>query len=125
MGRKKNPESAIRLNFLHQASCSVLESVPGGAGKVLAAMLGHHMIMVGKKSQVRLGKEIKRRICKGCHGVLLSGRSARVGIVGPAKEKAVSVCCEICNTEKRFLLEEKKLKKQKEKKKKTYLQKKW
>ena len=64
MGRKKNPESAIRLNFLHQASCSVLESVPSGAGKVLAAMLGHHMIMVGKKSQVRLGKEIKRRICK-------------------------------------------------------------
>ena len=57
-------------------------------------------------------------IFQGCHGVLLPGRSARVGIVGPTKEKAVSVCCEICNTEKRFLLEEKK-QKQKEKKKKT------
>jgi len=111
MGRKKNPESAIRLNFLHQASCSVLESVPSGAGKIMAALLGHHMVMVGKKSQVRLGKDIKRRICKGCHGVLLPGRSSRVGISGPAKEKVISVCCDICNTEKRFLLEEKKQKK--------------
>ena len=48
---------------------------------------------------------------KGCHGVLLPGRSSRVGISGPAKEKVISVCCDICNTEKRFLLEEKKQKK--------------
>ena len=62
--RKKNPECAIRLNFLNQASSCVLEKVPGGAGKVLAAVMGHHMVMVGRKSQIRLGKEIKRRICK-------------------------------------------------------------
>ena len=71
MGRKKNPESAIRLNFLHQASCSVLESVPSGAGKIMAALLGHHMVMVGKKSQVRLGKDIKRRICKAGYTCML------------------------------------------------------
>jgi len=62
--RKKNPESAIRLNFLNQASSCVLNNVPGGAGKVLAAAMGHHMVEVGKKSQVRLEKEIKRRLCK-------------------------------------------------------------
>jgi len=106
--RKKNPESAVRLNFLNQASSCVLEKVPGGAGKVLAAMMGHHMVMVGRKSQIRLGKEIKRRICKGCHGVLVVGKSAGVRIMGPAKEKMIRVCCDICSTEKRFLLEEKK-----------------
>ena len=62
--RKKNPESAIRLNFLNQASSCVLNTVPGGAGRVMAAVMGHHMVEVGKKSQIRLEKEIKRRICK-------------------------------------------------------------
>ena len=62
--RKKNPECAIRLNFFNQASSCVLEKVPGGAGKVVAAVMGHQLVMVGRKSQIRLWKEIKRRICK-------------------------------------------------------------
>lgn len=113
--RKKNPESAIRLNFLNQASKCVLNKVPGGAGKVMAAMMGNHMVTVGKKSQIRLEKDIKRRICKGCHGILVPGRSADVKIVGPKKEKAISICCDICSTEKRFLLQEKKVLQKKEK----------
>ena len=39
---------------------------------------------------------------------MLAGRSAGVKIVGPAKEKTISVTCDICCTEKRFLLGEKK-----------------
>ena len=39
---------------------------------------------------------------------MLAGRSAGVNIVGPAKEKTMRVTCDICCTEKRFLLEEKK-----------------
>ena len=62
--RKKNPESAIRLNFLNQASHTILKEVPGGAGKTLAALMGHHMIMIGKKSQIRMESSIKRKICK-------------------------------------------------------------
>ena len=30
----------------------------------MAAVMGHHMVMVGRKSQIRLEKDIKRRICK-------------------------------------------------------------
>ena len=40
--------------------------------------------------------------------MLVVGKSAGVRIMGPAKEKMIRVCCDICSTEKRFLLEEKK-----------------
>jgi len=72
------------------------------------------MIMIGKKSQIRMESSIKRKICKGCHGILIAGRSAEINIVGPSKEKAISICCDICLTEKRFLLKEKTNKKKKD-----------
>ena len=63
-GRRKFPEGAIRINFLHQARHEVLGGVGGHVGRVLAASLGQHMVSIGKKSQIRLGQEIKQKLCK-------------------------------------------------------------
>merc|ERR1712192_257818 len=82
---RKHPEAAIRMNFLHQAAACVLKST---GNKVLSAALGSHMVAVGQKSQVRLSKEIKRTVCKGCHLLLVPGASANVTVTGPRKEKS-------------------------------------
>ena len=37
---------------------------PGHFGRVLAASMGHNIVNIGKKSQIRLSKEIKSQICK-------------------------------------------------------------
>ena len=63
-GRRKFPEGAIRINFLHQARHEVLGGVGGHVGRVLAASLGQHMASIGKKSQIRLSQEIKQKLCK-------------------------------------------------------------
>merc|ERR1712037_588306 len=72
---RKHPEAAVRMNFLHQAAACVLKST---GNKVLSAALGSHMLAVGQKSQVRLSKDIKRTICKGCHLLLVPGASAKL-----------------------------------------------
>ena len=63
-GKRKHPEGAVRINFLHQARHHVLASVGGPVGRIMAASLGQHMVGIGKKSQVRLSQEIKRSLCK-------------------------------------------------------------
>ena len=63
-GRRKFPEGAIRINYLHQARHEVLHEVGGHLGRVLAASLGQHMASIGKKSQIRLSPEIKQKLCK-------------------------------------------------------------
>ena len=63
-GRRKFPEGAIRINYLHQARQEVLHGVGGHLGRVLAASLGQHMSSIGKKSQIRLNPEIKQKLCK-------------------------------------------------------------
>merc|ERR1712192_89772 len=101
---RKHPEAAIRMNFLHQAAACVLKST---GNKVLSAALGSHMVAVGQKSQVRLSKEIKRTVCKGCHLLLVPGVSATVTVTGPRKEKKVNLLCHLCKTQRSFLLQEK------------------
>merc|ERR1712192_92105 len=101
---RKHPEAAIRMNFLHQAAACVLKST---GNKVLSAALGSHMVAVGQKSQVRLSKEIKRTVCKGCHLLLVPGASANVTLTGPRKEKRVNLLCDLCKTQRSFLLQEK------------------
>ena len=63
-GKKKCPEGAIRINYLHQARHHVLQNVGGHVGRVIAANLGQNMAGVGKKSQIRLSPEIKQKLCK-------------------------------------------------------------
>jgi len=101
---RKHPEAAVRMNFLHQAAACVLKST---GNKVLSAALGSHMVAVGQKSQVRLSKEIKRTVCKGCHLLLVPGTSANITVTGPKKEKKVNLLCQLCKTQRSFLLQEK------------------
>jgi len=101
---RKHPEAAVRINFLHQAAACVLKST---GNKVLSAALGSHMVAVGQKSQVRLSKEIKRTICKGCHLLLVPGTSASVTISGPRKQRNINLLCHLCKTQRGFLLQEK------------------
>ena len=63
-GRRRFPEGAVRINFLEQARHEVLRGVGGPLGRLLAASLGQHMLSIGKKSQIRLGNEIKHKLCK-------------------------------------------------------------
>jgi len=105
MGKgRKHPEAAVRMNFLHQAATCVLKST---GNKVLSAALGSHMVAVGQKSQVRVSKEIKRSICKGCHLLQAPGLSSDVAIRGPRKDKKIFLLCHLCKTQRGFLLKEK------------------
>jgi len=113
---RKHPEAAVRMNFLHQAAACVLKAT---GNKVLSAALGSHMLAVGQKSQVRLSKDIKRTICKGCHLLLVPGASANVTVTGPKKEKKVHLLCHLCKTQRSFLLQEKGPPKERQQKAKT------
>jgi len=109
-GKKKFPEGAIRINYLHQARHEVLHGVGGHFGRVLAASMGHNIVNIGKKSQIRLSKEIKSQICKGCGGLLLPGVTANAKI--KKSHKAVIITCHICNTQKaKFYVEKVKVSK--------------
>ena len=71
-GKRKHPEGGVRINYLQQARHHVLRMVGGPVGRMMAASMGHQMVAVGKKSQVRLGGDIKRTLCKvGLSAVLL------------------------------------------------------
>lgn len=37
---------------------------------------------MGMRHRVRIPPDLKRRICKGCHGILIPGRNARVRLRG-------------------------------------------
>ena len=39
-GKKKFPEAAVRINYLHQCRHAVVKHVPGHLGRVLAANMG-------------------------------------------------------------------------------------
>jgi len=103
VGKRKNSESVIRMNFLHAAGSCVLENT---GSPVLAAALTHHSLIVGQKGLTRPHRDIKRTICKGCHGILVPGKTADVNLSGPTKQKKIAILCRICKTRKSFLLEE-------------------
>eukprot|EP01097_Dermamoeba_algensis_P010519 TRINITY_DN7836_c0_g1_i1.p1 TRINITY_DN7836_c0_g1~~TRINITY_DN7836_c0_g1_i1.p1 ORF type:complete len:136 (+),score=11.00 TRINITY_DN7836_c0_g1_i1:122-529(+) len=84
------------MNFLYQASLCVLPSTP-----FLSRYYVTQMKEVAMKNVVRLDKEIKRTICKGCCGVLVPGWSSTVR-VEPRRQSHVVVKCASCGTVKRF-----------------------
>jgi len=99
------------MNFLHKAANCVLENT---GSPVLAAALAHHSIVVGQKGLTRPHRDVKRTICKGCHGLLVPGKTADVNLSGPTKQRKIAIHCRTCKTRKAFLLEENKNKQKKE-----------
>jgi len=53
---------------------------------------------IAMRYQVSLPKDVRRRVCRGCDGLLVPGRSARVRIAN----QRVSVTCLRCGTVKRY-----------------------
>jgi len=109
--RKKPSESEHRMKFLMNAASCVLEST---GNPILAAAYTHHCTIVGQKGQVRLHRDVKRTICKGCHGLLVSGKTATTKVNGPKKKRKLDIVCKVCYTKKSFLLEKNKNKEKKE-----------
>ena len=103
------PWYPLTLGMTHAAS-SVLELT---GNSILATAYTHHCVIVGQKGQLRLQRDIKRRMCKRCHGLLLPSKTAKIMIMGPEKQKRLEFICQVCSSKKSFLLE----KKNKEKKK--------
>ncbi|MCW4032308.1 MAG: ribonuclease P protein component 4 [Candidatus Bathyarchaeota archaeon] len=68
---------------------------------------------IGMKCQLRLPKNLKMFICKGCGNLLVPGTNCRVRLRSDNGSRVVLTCLK-CNTVKRFpLTREKKLRKQK------------
>lgn len=109
--KNKNSESIIRMNFLHKAAACILQT---SGNPVLAAALTHHSLIVGQKGLIRPHRDVKRKICKGCHGLLVPGQTSTVSLAGPSKQKKIGIVCQLCTTKKCFLLEENKNKQKKQ-----------
>ena len=53
---------------------------------------------IGMRYQVSLPADVRRRVCRGCDGLLVPGRTARVRLTAGR----VSITCLRCQTVKRF-----------------------
>jgi len=122
-----NKNVHLRLSFLHQAATYLANNATANAEtnsnkecstdlkspeKPLpyATQTRHllsHMKGVSRKSVIRLNKEVKRRVCKGCDQLLADASSTRV-IENRSKQSAkpwadvLVVKCKNCGTAKRF-----------------------
>jgi len=99
---KKPPESLLRMNFLHKAAESV-----SGTCNIIAANFGGQIKQISQKSQVKVDRSIKRKLCKGCNNLLKANVTADVKIFGKHRsQKKVGLTCHICRTRRAFLLAE-------------------
>jgi ribonuclease P protein subunit RPR2 len=74
----------------------------------LALQLGADLHTVSRKAQLRLAMDLKRSMCKGCHTVLVPGRTATQLIENQSKggnkpwADVVVLSCNFCGGKKRF-----------------------
>ena len=104
MGKKsfQGREAFHRMNFLYQA-CHLLQATPQPARHSLSSYYGHILSGVAKKTVLRIDPSVKRTMCKGCHTLLVPGKSASIKVkmknAGQLEKK-----CLKCQTVKRFNL---------------------
>lgn len=112
---RKNPDSLTRMQYLHQAAAEVGRVCP-----VLGASLALQAKQIGLKAQIKIHRDVKRGLCKGCCSPLLPGQTADLNISGRNRsQKKISIICQICATRKAFpLAVNKNVKRPKSKKKK-------
>lgn len=119
-----------RISYLYQASHYlstsartnhnavrniITDQVPNGQSSYRSASCqskSHHLLNqlrgVAKKSQIRLGKDVKHSICKRCDALLLSGHSSSLVLVNDSKggkkpwADVYEVKCLTCQSVKRF-----------------------
>lgn len=104
----------LRLAYLHQAatylesqsSQNALDSPACGSSQL--RYLISHLKGVSRKSVMRLHKDIKRSICKGCDELLVPGKTSVEFMENTSKNAAkpcadvLVVKCRTCDTTKRF-----------------------
>ena len=121
-----------RISFLHQAAAylatnksavqpSQLSNAGSGAGSASRATKSpnenrngqtRHLLNqlrgVSKKSQIRLGKDVKHSLCKRCDSLLVSGDTSREETRNDSKDSGkpwadvFEIKCKTCGTLKRF-----------------------
>jgi len=114
-GVRKHPEGLLRMNFLHKAAEEL-----NGACSIISANFCGQIKQISQKTQVKVHRDIKRKICKGCNALLKAGVTADAKIFRKHKtQKKVGLTCKLCNTRKSFLLaEQRKIDREEKKKKK-------
>lgn len=113
---KTNSDGAARQRYLQKAAELMSGQIP-----VLAARYADCIRQLSKKTQVKIDKEFKRMLCKGCSSLLKPDKSADVRIFGKHRsQKKIGLTCHICGTQRSFLIADKPatVKQQKKKKKK-------
>lgn len=94
MAGKKNfqgKETFHRVNFLYQAA-DMCRQLPGIQGKKLMMIYGSHLTSVCRKTVSRIDMHMKRKICKGCCGLLVPGDTAIVRLTKKPESQVVWVC---------------------------------
>lgn len=109
----------LRLAYLHQAALylksqrhtgnnveETSEAVEDGSSQL--RYLVSHLKGVSRKSVIRLQRDIKRSLCKGCDELLMSGKTS-VEVIENRSKNAAKPCadvlvvkCRTCGTAKRF-----------------------
>jgi ribonuclease P protein subunit RPR2 len=115
-----NKHLHIRTTFLYQAATYLTLQAAASDSKQaqpnqnssthspLALQLGADLHTVSRKAQLRLAMDLKRSMCKGCHTVLVPGRTATQLIENQSKgakkpwADVVVLSCNFCGGKKRF-----------------------
>jgi ribonuclease P protein subunit RPR2 len=106
MARRASPKAEIRrlaqdrIEILWNQSLSVVKTKPELARRwmIIAKALG-------QRARVKIPRNIRRRICKGCGSVLIPGENCRVRL-RHNRSTHVSVTCFNCGTIRRFPVEQ-------------------
>ncbi|CAB4015372.1 ribonuclease P subunit p21-like [Paramuricea clavata] len=94
-----NREAYTRMNFLYQASQTVLMENP--VNLELSRFYAFTMKSIGQKLLCKMDPSIKRTICKYCHSILVPGLTSTIRVKAK-RERHLVVTCLDCGTLKRF-----------------------
>lgn len=103
--KKRNPpETLSRISFLYKTANHLVRDQKLGSRPV-ATHLSHLSVAVGKKAVIRSCPEVKKSICKGCHGLLVLGKTAFAKVVGKSKRyKHIILTCRQCDEKKKVII---------------------
>lgn len=101
-------ESKMKKNADGGGDSSFREATASNLGSAQSRHLISHMKGVGRKSVIRLNKDVKRSVCKGCDQLLMSEQATLITTENKSKGQSKPwadvrvVECRICGTSKRF-----------------------
>ena len=84
-----------RIKLLFRMAASLVDKNPEISRRYIKLLR-----KIGLRYNVRLGKEIKRSICKNCNALLIPGKTARVRI--NSRNKTIIIRCLACGSIKRY-----------------------